>query len=227
VNKIQSAGFVWRFLSPLPVIWRLHQVGRSFLSPLIAVLNHVPRTSQPDRAPVLVDLGCGHGIFLALAKHERPDLDLIGIDLSESKIASARKAFEAAGLDASRLAVKDIADFDPGSADAITILDVLYLVPIDQWDGILDKCYAALKPSGALLVKEMNRNKKFKFQVLCLEETLAVKVLHLTTGNNFTFPPPGEIRARLEKAGFTVEQIPLDRGYHVPHMLWIARKPAS
>jgi len=227
MNKVQSAGFVWRFLSPLPVIWRLHQVGRSFLSPLIAVLNHVPRTSQPDRAPVLVDLGCGHGIFLALAKHERPDLDLIGIDLSESKIASARKAFEAAGLDASQLAVKDIADFDPGSADAITILDVLYLVPIDQWDGILDKCHAALKPGGALLVKEMNRDKKFKFQVLCLEETLAVKVLHLTTGNNFTFPSPGEIRARIEKAGFTVEQIPLDRGYHVPHMLWIASKPAN
>jgi hypothetical protein len=71
----------------------------------------------------------------------------------------------------------------------------------------------------------MNREKKFKFQILCLEETLSVKVLGITLGSEFTFPTPDDIRMRLEKAGFTVEQIPLDRGYHVPHMLWIARKP--
>lgn len=194
------------------------------MSPFRAVLNRIPQMNDPASPPVLVDLGCGHGIFLALAKHERPDLELVGIDLSESKIASARKAFEASGLKARELAVKDIADFEPGSADAITILDVLYLVPLEHWDSIFEKCHAALKPGGVLLVKEMNREKRFKFFVLWLEETLAVKVLRITMGGEFTFPPPGEFRTRLEKAGFAVEQTPVDRGYHVPHTLWVAKK---
>jgi SAM-dependent methyltransferase len=224
LNKLQKAMFIWRFLAPLPTPWRLHQVARSFMSPFRVVLNHIPHAKGSAAAPVLVDLGCGHGIFLALAKQDRPDLELVGIDLSESKIASARKAFEASGLKARELAVKDIADFEPGSADVITILDVLYLVPLEHWDSIFEKCHTALKPGGVLLVKEMNREKRFKFFVLWLEETLAVKVLRITMGETFTFPPPGEFHARLGKAGFTVEQTPVDRGYHVPHTLWIAKK---
>lgn len=222
MNKFQTASYVWRFLSPLPAFWRLHQVARSFMSPFAALIERLP--AADGRPLTLVDLGCGHGTFLALAKQSRPDLDLIGIDLSEEKIASARKAFEAAGLKARELAVRDIADFAPESADVISILDVMYLVPLDQWDGVIEKCFACLKPGGVLLMKEMNRELDFKFRVLCLEETLAVKVLGLTLGSEFTFPTPAEIRDRLNKAGFAVEQIALDRGYHVPHALWIARK---
>ena len=225
MDKVATARFVWRFLSPLPFMWRLHQVVRSLLSPFAAVIAAIAMQPVEDDRKLL-DLGCGHGVFLALAKQAFPGLGLIGIDLSESKIASARVAFEAAGLEARELAVRDIADFAQQSVDVISILDVLYLAPIEQWDGILGNCYACLRPGGLLLLKEMNRAIDWKFRLLCLEETLAVKVLGLTLGEKFTFPFPDEIRARLERAGFDVEQKALDRGYYVPHMLWIARKPA-
>ena len=225
-NKLQEAAFVWRFLSPLPAPWRLHQVARSFVSPFRAVLDRIPPAKEPVSVPVIIDLGCGHGIFLALVKRDRPEIELVGIDLSESKIASARKAFEASGLKVRELAVRNIADFEPGSADTITILDVLYLVPLERWSDIFEKCHAALRPGGVLLVKEMNREKRFKFFLLWLEETLAVKMLRITMGEQFTFPPPSEFRVRLENAGFAVEQTPVDRGYHVPHMLWAAKKAA-
>lgn len=231
MNKLQLSRFVWRFLTPLPVAWRAHQVGRSILSPFGALVPQVMREASAGGDFTMIDLGCGHGIFLALVSSELQKKNgikprLIGIDLAEDKIDLARRAFNGAGLEAD-LAVRDIADFDPGAADAITILDVLYLVPIDAWDSIFEKCFAALKPSGVLMVKEMNREKKIKFAILCLEETLAVKILRITKGGKFTFPTPAEIRGKLEKAGFVVEQEkPLDRGYHVPHMLWMARKPA-
>jgi 2-polyprenyl-3-methyl-5-hydroxy-6-metoxy-1,4-benzoquinol methylase len=229
VKKLHIAKFVWRFLAPLPAFWRSHQVGRTLLAPVDAVLLHVLKEARAGQEFVMVDLGCGHGAFLALASSEfasrtgyKPKL--IGIDLAEDKIALARKAFETAGLDTGELAVKDIAEFSPGSANVITIQDVLYLVPIDRWDNILQKCREALKPGGALLLKEMNRTLRWKFGVLWLEETLAVKILGLTKGNNFTFPTPEEIRDRLLKAGFSdVDEVRLDRGYHVPHMLWVAR----
>jgi 2-polyprenyl-3-methyl-5-hydroxy-6-metoxy-1,4-benzoquinol methylase len=194
------------------------------------LLGKVVAEAQTSEAFTIIDLGCGHGIFLALiafalSEQNLPSPKLIGIDLADDKIALARRAFEKAELKAD-LEVRDIADFEPGAANAISILDVLYLVPLEAWDSIFQNCYTALKPNGVLILKEMNRDKEIKFQILCLEETLAVKVLRITKGNNFTFPRREEIRAKLESAGFKIEEeAALDQGYHVPHMLWMARKP--
>ncbi len=44
-------------------------------------------------------------------------------------------------------------------------------------------------------------------------------------GEQVTFPPPEEIRRHLKEAGFEVEEAPLDRGYHVPHTLWVGHEP--
>ena len=220
--------FVWHFLSPLPFVWRLHQVIRSLLSPFGKIIDRIPRT-PPGEERTLLDLGCGHGIFLALARRLRPGLSLVGIDLDAEKIRQARQAFAKAKIGGHQLAVMSIADFPEGTADYIAILDVMYLVPLVLWAGILKTCYDSLKPGGLLLLKEMNTGKPAKLAILKLEETLAVNILGLTKGEDtgFTFPPPEEIRKQLQTIGFRVEEIPLDRGYHVPHMLWIGHKPSG
>ncbi len=226
MGRLSIALFVWHFLSPLPVIWRIHQVIRSLLSPFGKIIARIPPTPAGERR-TLLDLGCGHGIFLALAHRMRPGLSLIGIDLDPQKIRQAKATFANAGTRGHKLAVMSIADFPEGSVDYISILDVMYLVPLIMWAGILKKCYDSLKPGGWLLLKEMNTGKPGKLAILKAEETLAVNIFGLTMGekNTFTFPPPEEVRRQLKSAGFDVEQVPLDRGYHVPHMLWIGHKP--
>jgi cyclopropane fatty-acyl-phospholipid synthase-like methyltransferase len=173
---------------------------------------------------VLLDLGCGHGVFLALARQQRPALRLIGLDLSATKIAAARRAFEASDAAIDQLAVMDIAEFPERSVDVISIVDVMYLVPLSRWDGVLKKCHDCLKPGGKLLLKEMDRSRRWKFALLRVEEGLAVKILGWTLGGAFTFPRPEEIRSRLEAAGFAVQDVPLHRGYPAPHHLWIGIK---
>ena len=226
MGRLSIALFVWHFLSPLPFVWRLHQVIRSLLSPFGKIIDRIPRTPAGEQR-TLLDLGCGHGIFLALARRMRPGLNLIGIDLDPEKIRQAKQAFAKAKLSGHQLAVMSIADFPEGSADYIAILDVMYLVPLVLWAGILKTCYDSLKPGGLLLLKEMNTEKHGKLAILKAEETLAVKIFGLTMGeeSSFTFPPPEEIRSQLKSVGFDVEEVPLDRGYHVPHMLWIGHKP--
>jgi 2-polyprenyl-3-methyl-5-hydroxy-6-metoxy-1,4-benzoquinol methylase len=214
---------VWRFLSPLPVFWRVHQVGRSLLIPFRSLVPYLPPHAT-GHVQVLLDLGCGHGVFLSLVKRERPDLELVGLDLSTEKIEGARRAFKASGWPVRDLMVLDIADFDDQSVDAITIIDVLYLVPVERWSDILQKCHECLRPGGKLLLKEMNRAIRWKFALMYLEETLAVKVLGFTLGSNFTFPTSAEVRLIMKQAGFSVEEVPLDRGYFTPHMLWIGTK---
>jgi ubiquinone/menaquinone biosynthesis C-methylase UbiE len=221
MQKLETIRYTWRFLSVLSPFWRLHQVVRSLLIPFHKIISYLPEQG------ILLDLGCGHGLFLALARREKPNLHLMGIDVSEGKITAARKAFQTFNNTVPQLTVIDINDLPEQSVDVISIIDVLYLVPIDRWDSILKKCYHCLKPGGRLLLKEMDRSHTWKLAVLYLEETLAVKMLGLTLGKQFTFPEREEIRRRLSYAGFDVEEIPIHRGYPVPHHLWIGTKPKS
>ncbi len=222
--ETEDLAYLWAFFACLPLLWRLHQAGRLLLMPFRRLFPYLPEKKPNGEPSVLLDLGCGHGGFLALAKHARPDIEVVGLDLSSEKVAAARLAFTSAHCPVRELAVMDIADFPKQSVDVITILDVLYLVPLQQWDHILSKCYECLKPGGRLLLKEMDRSIRFKFATLCLEETLAVKVLGLTLGKNFTFPSPEEITRRTERAGFNVQKVSIHRGYAVPHTLWIGNK---
>ena len=217
MRKLATIRQGWNLLSHLGMFWRLHQVGRILLVPFDQLLDYLPRQGR------VMDLGCGHGLFLALAKREKTQLQVIGIDLSEEKIAGARLLFNTAGT-VGRLAVADIADFPRETVDAISMIDVLYLVPIEQWDRILRTCYDCLRPGGTLLLKEMDRTNRWKFALLYFEETLAVKILGLTLGKQFSFPQPAEIRRRMESAGFAVRVIPLHAGYFVPHQLWLGTK---
>ena len=221
MRNLDAVGQSWHFLSGLNLFWRLHQVIRTVLVPFQRVIEHLPEGGT------LLDLGCGNGLFLALAKKAKPNLELIGLDLSREKIAAAQKAFEVSSNRVPQLAVMDIADFPEQSVDVITIIDVLYLVPLERWQGILEKCFRCLKPGGKVLLKEMDRSVAWKFLLLYLEETLAVKVLGLTLGSQFTFPESQAIRLRLARAGFQVEEMAIHCGYFVPHHLWIAQRIAN
>jgi 2-polyprenyl-3-methyl-5-hydroxy-6-metoxy-1,4-benzoquinol methylase len=227
MRDLRTASEVWRFLKPLPPLWRLHQTYRSLAFPFLDLLRYLPRREDGAHPIVILDLGCGHGVFLALVKMHRPDIQLIGLDLSAEKIGSARKAFLASGISVRELAVKDIANFSEQSVDVISIIDVMYLVPFERWREILQRCHQCLRPGGKLLLKEMNRSIRWKFVLLRLEETLAVRVLGLTLGRTFTFPTRAQVGDQLRQAGFAIEEVPLDGGYYVPHHLWIGTKTAS
>ena len=121
----------------------------------------------------------------------------------------------------------DIGEFAEQSVDVITIIDVLYLVPLEQWKGILEKCFRCLKLGGKVLLKEMDRSVAWKFFLLYVEETLAVKLLGLTLGSQFTFPEPRAIRLQLAAAGFQVEDMAIHHGYFAPHHLWIGHRVSN
>jgi cyclopropane fatty-acyl-phospholipid synthase-like methyltransferase len=219
--------FVREYLSPLPRFWRFHQLARCMLVPFLGLIDFVPEREGPQHHPVLLDVGCGHGVFLGLLRKERPDYELIGIDLSAGKVAAARLAFSASNLPAPEIIQGKFSDFPIGPVDVVTIIDMMYLVPLERWDRILQKAYDCLRPGGRLLLKAMDRRIRWKFALLYAEETLAVRVLGLTLGESFTFPDPEDVRRRVERVGFTVERVPLDRGYYVPHLLWVCTKPGG
>jgi SAM-dependent methyltransferase len=97
---------------------------------------------SPVRGRVL-DVGCGAGSVAKAVKHERPDLEVFGCDLSESALATARVAAD--GVDF-RVATAERLPFGDGEFDFVWIFDVLEHV--EDPGRVLREVARVLKPSG-------------------------------------------------------------------------------
>src|SRR5690242_3603491 len=100
---------------------RLHMLIRWRICPLQAIAAYVPEQG------VIVDLGCGQGLFAQLLTREASHRTVIGIDLDAHKVAVAQQLV--AALPNLQFLVGDVTVVDLPPVQAITILDVFYLIP--------------------------------------------------------------------------------------------------
>jgi 2-polyprenyl-3-methyl-5-hydroxy-6-metoxy-1,4-benzoquinol methylase len=199
---------------------RLHVWGRLRSCPFAAVEAHVPRAGR------ILDVGCGHGLFSAYLALAAPERHVLGVDIDEHKIEVARAAAASLDPEVAHLAFEVVGQALPaGSFDAITIVDVLYLLGTDRSLELLDQAAATLAPGGSLLVKEIDRRPAWKYRLSRTQEIVATRVLRITAGDEVSFAPPEVYADRLRRAGLTVAAHRLDRGSIHPHHLLVARRP--
>ena len=186
------------------------------ICPLIALEPHFPREDK------IIDLGCGNGLFPNILSLGSPDRQVIGLDLDEKKIAVANET----KIPVMQITyqVGDVVEADYPQGDVFTLVDVLYLIPYDKQEIILQKCYNSLLPGGTLIVKEMDTRPRWKYVWNLLQETLAVKLIGFTLGERFFFRSQSEYLKILGQIGFTVKPVPLDKGYWYPHIVYICTK---
>jgi len=175
----------------------------------------------PDKGDIL-DLGCGNGLFAAIMKLGSPARSIVGIDLDARKIAAARKSL--GNLPHVDFRLGDVAATGYPKADACTIIDVLYLLPVEAQNRILRMCAIALPPGGTLVLKEMDKKPRWKYFWNMIQETISVKIVGFTLGSRFYFRTRKDYVATLAGLGFTLEVVPLHRGYAYSHVLYLARK---
>jgi len=196
---------------------RLYLAIKLRICPVRAVETYIPRKGT------IVDLGCGNGLMAALAKLGSGERHVLGFDLDPKKVAAADR-LKARWPDL-EFEVADLVVRAVPACDAVTIVDVLYLIPRAGQDAILRKCYDSLRPGGRLVLKEMDTKPLWKYAWNFLQETLAVKVIGFTLGRRFYFRSADDFRAALKDIGFEVDVIRLDRHYWYPHTLYLSRKP--
>jgi trans-aconitate methyltransferase len=175
----------------------------------------------PDKGEI-VDLGCGNGLFAAILKSGAPARAIIGIDLDVRKIAAARKSL--GNIPHLDFRLGDIAATEYPPANVYTLIDVLYLLPVEDQNRILAKCAAALRPGGVLALKDMDRKPRFKYFWNLLQETIAVKIVGFTLGSKFHFRDRADYVKTLMSLGLKVDVVPLHQGYAYPHILYLAKK---
>lgn len=214
MNVSDAAWVAGRYAGSLAAI---HAFVRVLTCPFDTVIAELP-----DAGSVL-DVGCGHGVLGVLARRDRPRLSIAGIDLDKSKVAAARRA----GEDATCVDEAGLVAAIRGNSRwaAITIVDVLYVVSRDRADGLLTAAAGALHPGGVLVVKETGSAPRWKSTLSALQERVATSRIGPTEATCPPRPYPLERGATLlAERGLRCQLRSVDRGYHVPHRLLVARR---
>jgi SAM-dependent methyltransferase len=211
-----SLSLVWRTYAHAAPSVRAHALGRFLTCPFLPVLAAVPPGVR------LLDLGAGHGTFARLAV-EGPAASAVAVEPDARKVLATyrhpRVHFVAGFADA--LGSGDGA----GTFGAVSILDVLYRIPLAGWDSLLRSAWESLEPGGILLVKEIDPGHRLKALWNRTQERVA-NLLGMTLGDAFTYETREEMAARLARLGFerfTVTDI--GAGYPHAHVLYTARRP--
>ena len=199
-----------------PMGARLFVRGRAFLSDLAVVERYVPNQG------FIVDLGCGHGLFACVMRESAPQRRVLGIDLDPRKIEVARGAIQ--DTQWLRFEVGDIVKQPPPKCDAVTIVDVLYLLSFEDQEQVLKNAASALGEGGPLIVKSQEKRVDPRYALTYAQEMITVS-LGFTRGGRerFYFPTREEALAMFERAGFKVDVIEMpNRPY--TDVVYLARK---
>ncbi len=200
--------------APRVARWFVH--GRAFLSDLAFVERYVPRHG------FVVDLGCGHGLFANVLAEAGPGRRVLGIDIDERKIAVARGTID--GREGLRFEVGDIIHELPPHCDAITIVDVLYLLTPSDQEAVLRKAAQALAPNAPLVVKAQERATSARYALTYGQELLTVGLgFTRQSARRFHFPARVEALAMFGRAGFLVDVVEMPRRPY-SDVVYLARK---
>jgi len=201
-----------------PLMARLFVHGRAFLSDLAFVERYVPRHGY------IVDVGCGHGLFANVLAEASATRRVLGIDVDERKIAIARSTAE--GRPEIRFEVGDAIATAPPRCDAITIVDVLYLLPFEAQERVLRNAAAALLEGRPLVVKAQERSLSPRYALTYGQELITVG-LGFTRGgrSRFSFPTREEALAMFDRAGFVVDVVEMRLRPYTDVLYLARRKP--
>lgn len=187
---------------------RLHILIRFLTAPFLRVVSHVPATARTS-----LEIGAGHGVFSRLLADR--GIRAYGVEPDLRKLAPVDRVRMIAGYDA---CIR-------GTFDVVAVLDVLYAIPIAEWDALLARVFDRLKPGGTLLIKEMDPEARLKNAWNRLQERISMRFLGITKAETFNYERTVDFVARLERAGFRDVKVKrVDFGYPHPHVLFLARK---
>jgi cyclopropane fatty-acyl-phospholipid synthase-like methyltransferase len=202
-----------RHFSHFPLGKRVYVLGRFVSCPFLPVLEAIPTGAR------VLDIGAGHGAFSCLAAEHGASLVLaLEPDLRKS-LPSLRHP-----------AVRFVAGFDQavkGTFDVVTVIDVLYKLPISEWDPLFARVRERLVPGGSLLLKELDPGHRWKALWNRAQEH-AANLVNLTLGRSFSYENQRQLTERLERLGFVeIRVADIGRGYPHAHILYVARRPAA
>ena len=148
LGRIAAFNAIRRAFSGRSRATRFHVLGRFLTCPYLRTLRHVEAGSH------VLDVGAGHGILAVLAVES----GAASITTIEPDLRKTLTTFQHPRV----RVVAGLIDAIAGHYDLVTLYDVLYRIPIDDRDRLLEAIHGRLRPGGLLLVKEMDPDQRLK-----------------------------------------------------------------
>jgi 2-polyprenyl-3-methyl-5-hydroxy-6-metoxy-1,4-benzoquinol methylase len=204
----------------LPLKERLFVRGRLASAPLLELAARAEGKG-------LLDVGCGHGVLVALLAVGFPDRQVVGIDPDVRKIEWARASVgREPNVELLACTIEQLAAQRAGAFDTVFVADVLYLLDASAWVPFLRAARRLLRSGGRLVLKEAEDDGSWRVKKALLQEQLMVRLLRRTHSSGAVgFAPRAVLVAALRDAGFTIDEtVPLSRGYSTPHLLLVGSR---
>jgi ubiquinone/menaquinone biosynthesis C-methylase UbiE len=165
---------IFDWSTPVPnMFWEFYDrwVSPSVVAALQVDLHERLITALPAGSRLL-DVGSGGGQHAVKIVQERPDLRVVGIDISTTMVKRSRAL-------ARRANVADRATFDLGDARELRFdaesFDAVYcagpLKQVQDKSRVLSECHRVLRPGGTLLAMDVNRGCSYEDVVAFVNRT--------------------------------------------------------
>lgn len=139
---------------------RLLQRGRPYICPLDPLVEETPEGAD------VLDLGCGSGLFGLHLLHVGRARSVLGIDMSQKAIATARRAqahLPAARREAAQFEVTgDFRQWPDREFGAVSMVDMMHHVPPAIRKDLFLAAARRVAPGGVLIYKDMRRRPRWR-----------------------------------------------------------------
>ena len=197
-------------LYPRLSLWgRLYFPLRFLICPFRRVEPAVPKWG------VVVDIGCGYGLFANLLAVRSEARQVTGCDIDPGRINVARSSVGSRNNICFSVSNKAVT---LPSCDAVTLLDVLHHVAPDVRLRLLQEVFQKLRPGGELVIKDIDKTPRFKYLWNYLHDWV------MTQGKPCYYLGSFEMCRLLEEIGFVVVPEPLETRDPYPHILYRCTK---
>lgn len=175
--------------------------------------------SIPQNVEVVLDIGCAAGSLTYLAASLRPDLHIIGVDVSSAQIDFANSTIAPLAKNSTFLAISpDSLPFPDNSIHAVTCVELIEHLNSEENARLMREVFRVLRPGGSWIVTTPNYHSLWPLLELALNIWSPVKYneQHLTQFH------AKSLRLHFERAGWQMESV---RSFFVlsPFLAWISQ----
>lgn len=173
-------------------------------------------------AGLVLDVGCGFGLFSLYFGASAPERRVRGIDLDARRVATARRAAARLGLDNVAYEARDVrAMVAGGVADGAYMIDLVHHLPPDRVGPLLVTLARSLPAGAPLVVKDIAPWPATKrWFTWLLDKAMAPRT-------PVQYWSPVALTATLEAAGFGVHRHVMADRLPYPHVLYVCQRRAA
>jgi len=184
---------------------------RPMICPFSLIEKYVPKKG------IIVDIGCGYGIFSYFLSSKSKDRKILGIDLNKNRILLANEIYQTSNN--LRFECSNITDTKIPMADSITAVDIIHHIPTKELQTkLLKSCFSVLNEGGTIIIKDLDTKPIWKYYWNYIHDFI------MTKGEPVLYRPSKEMKSLLSEVGFTLENFQILKGYPYAHVLYVARK---